>query len=76
MKCIVYQGRRKPDHYLFVESEAGFGRVPEALTRLFGGFQLVMELDLAARSKLAGADPAAVESQIMEVGYYLQLPPR
>jgi uncharacterized protein YcgL (UPF0745 family) len=75
MDCVVYKSRRQPDHYLYVERADDFSRVPPALTKLLGQLELVMSLTLSDERGLAQADPREVRRQLVEQGYYLQLPP-
>jgi hypothetical protein len=42
---------------------------------MFGELELVMELDLGSRTKLANADLEEVKHLLAEQGYYLQMPP-
>ncbi|NIP72302.1 MAG: YcgL domain-containing protein [Gammaproteobacteria bacterium] len=75
MECVVYRSARKADTYLFVECAGGFSKVPAELLQHLGRLERVMDLDLAARPKLARTDSATVERHLVEDGYYLQLPP-
>lgn len=75
MKCAVYKSRRRANTYLYVEAENDFRRVPHALLRMLGRLELVLTLELDAQRKLAQADPQEVRRQLLEQGYYLQLPP-
>ena len=42
---------------------------------MLGTLELVLTLELDARRTLAQADPHEVRRQLLEQGYYLQLPP-
>lgn len=75
MKCAIYKGNRKQDAYLYIEREADFSRVPEALLRMLGSLEFVMALELTEGRSLAQADPAQVRQLLVRQGYYLQLPP-
>ncbi len=75
MKCSVYKGRRKADHYLYVSQDAGLERVPDALLALLGALEFVMDIDLTVNRKLARANVVSVLRALRERGYYLQLPP-
>lgn len=75
MHCAIYKGSRKPESFLYIECAEDFTRVPEALLRMFGELELLMELDLGSRSKLANADIVEVLRLLKEQGYYLQMPP-
>jgi uncharacterized protein YcgL (UPF0745 family) len=74
VKCTVYKSRRRADTYLYVEAENDFRRVPQALLRMLGTLELVVTLELDGRRTLAQADPQEVQRQLLEKGYYLQLP--
>ena len=75
MQCAIYKGKLKPESFLYIECVDDFERVPEALIRMFGEMELVIELDLAARATLANADIEEVKQLLLEQGYYLQMPP-
>lgn len=75
MHCAIYKGPKKIDHYLYVEQEGDFSRVPQALLDFLGQLQLVMTLELDAERKLAQADAELVRKALREQGYYLQMPP-
>jgi len=76
MHCTVYKGRKKVDHYLYVEKEDDFSQVPEALMTMLGQLELVISLELSAERKLAQADVNDVMRQINDQGYYFQMPPK
>lgn len=73
--CAVYKSKLKPDSYLFVENRDDFSRVPEALLTMFGAPELVMMLPIDKRDKLAFANIVKVKQELIDSGYYLQLPP-
>jgi len=75
MDCVIYKGDKKPGSFLYVEQEDEFERLPEALLIILGELQVVMSLDLAKYEKLANADIEQVKQNLLEKGYYLQLPP-
>ena len=75
MKCKVYKGSKRQDHYLYVPFDEDLKRVPAALVGLLGGVELVMELELSAGRRLAQADARDVMRSLKQSGYYLQLPP-
>jgi len=76
MQCAVYKGNKKTDHYLYVEKEGDFSRIPQALLDLLGELQLVISLELSPERKLAQADVVDVMTQLSEQGYYFQMPPK
>lgn len=72
--CAIYKGRKKEDTYLFIEKADDFERVPAALIDLLGELTHVMDLDLGPERKLANADIDEVRAQLLDVGYFLQMP--
>lgn len=76
MKCVVYKGQKKHDTYLFVEQEDDFSRIPESLLTMLGDLELVMSMELTEERRLASADVSDVRQQLLEEGFYLQLPPK
>ena len=75
MHCAIYKGNKKIDHYLYVEHEGDFSRVPQALLSLLGKLELVMTLELGPERKLMQADINQVRKELVEQGYYFQMPP-
>ena len=75
MNCQIFKSLRKPDTYVYLPSGAEFEALPEALRRVFGSPEKVMDLDLNSDTKLALADVSDVLKKIAEHGFYLQLPP-
>ena len=76
MQCLVYKSLKQIDYYLYVNKDEELRRVPDALKRLLGRLQKVLELELGNGRTLAQADAEDVVRQIQECGYYLQMPPR
>lgn len=75
MHCAIYKGPKKIDHYLYVEREDDFSRVPQALLELLGEVELVMALELGPERSLAQADIEEVRQALRTQGYYFQMPP-
>ena len=75
MKTWVYKSARRANTYLYVDREDDFSRVPSTLLDLMGSLDLVLEVDLATRDKLAQADIDEVRSLLAERGFYIQMPP-
>ena len=75
MKCVVYKGSRKPGAYLYIRCEGDFSHVPKSLLDLLGDLQLAISLDLTPDSTLAQAPVKEVLQQLVDQGFYLQLPP-
>ncbi|HEX22310.1 MAG TPA: YcgL domain-containing protein [Chromatiales bacterium] len=76
MNCVIYKGSRKEDHYLYVEREDDFERVPEDLLKMLSELSLVITLELRKDRELAQADVNKVMQSLTDQGYYLQVPPR
>ncbi len=62
--------------YLYVIKEEGLTRVPEDLLALFGKPQPAMVLLLTPEKKLARVSVEKVAENLVEKGFYLQMPPR
>ena len=73
--CDIYKTAKKQEMYLYVAREDGFKRVPELLLSQFGDPQLVTTMLLAPTKKLARADVVQVMDDIINQGFYLQMPP-
>lgn len=73
--CWVYRSNRREETYLYVAEPDRFTAVPEPLLRLLRPLELVMELDLGVRGKLAREDIAKVVHNLRVQGFHLQLPP-
>ncbi|TKB44097.1 YcgL domain-containing protein [Thalassotalea mangrovi] len=75
MICAVYRSPKKPQTFLYIVKRDDFSTVPEALLSTFGTPQLVTLVNLAGRNKLALADIEKVKAELLDKGFYLQLPP-
>lgn len=75
MHCAIYKGPKKIDHYLYVEREDDFSRVPQALLDLLGKLELIITLELGPERRLAQADIEEVRQALYERGYFFQMPP-
>lgn len=73
--CYVYSSRRKPGTYVFLPQEDDWSQVPEAICKLLGETDQVMELALTREKQLARVSGAEVIDAIQQQGFYLQLPP-
>jgi len=71
----IYKSLRKPDAYLYLREKDAFGIVPDSVRSPLGELSFVMSLELSPERKLARADAAVVRSNLIERGYYLQVPP-
>ncbi len=74
MQTYIYKGHKKHQSYLFIENIDDFSRVPESLLQVLGNLEFVMQLELTVNRKLALSDPEKVIQELLEKGYYLQLP--
>jgi uncharacterized protein YcgL (UPF0745 family) len=75
MLCAIYKSARKAQTYLFVNKRDDFSSVPDGLMKTFGTPNLVTLINLDTKEKLAMADLEKVKSNLIEKGFYLQLPP-
>jgi len=57
-----------------VEEQGDFSRVPETLLKLLGHLEHIMRLELTTERSLAQADSAEVRRNLVEKGFFLQLP--
>jgi uncharacterized protein YcgL (UPF0745 family) len=73
--CTIYKCSKKADTFLYVEKADDFSKVPDELKKLIGTPKLFMTLNLDGRKKLGQADLAKVKSELLDKGFYLQLPP-
>ena len=77
MHCYVYKGERRDDHYLYLSDEIVSDQkpdIPEALLSLMGELSFVIKFDLSADQELPQADAKQVMQDILDQGYYLQMP--
>lgn len=80
MRCVVYKGANKEDHFLFLSQALEELEtheelpVPAALLHMLGELSLVIEFDLQQDQSLAQADAAQVIADIQSNGFYLQMP--
>ena len=42
MKCSIYRGKRKEDHYVYLPEADNFEAIPDSIKRLMGEFVLVI----------------------------------
>lgn len=75
MLCAIYKSPKKALTYLFVQKRDDFSTVPDGLMSTFGVPTLVTLINLATKEKLVMADIDKVKSNLVNKGYYLQLPP-
>ncbi len=72
--CTVYKTRKKEGMYLYVDKKEDISRVPEALLEQFGKPELAMTMLLSEQRTLQRADISKVMQNIVDKGYYLQMP--
>jgi uncharacterized protein len=75
MNCTIYRSSNQAYTYLYLAEGKALEDLPDFLLEKFGPAELILELDLSQRQKLAQADLKSVKKQLMSKGYYLQLPP-
>lgn len=75
MLSAIYRSSKRERMYLYVEKKDDFSKVPEELMKNFGHPIFVMTVNLAKRTKLAHADIMLVKMDLIERGFYLQIPP-
>jgi len=76
VQCKIYRSESQAYTYLYLAEGKELEDLPEFLLQKFGPPELVIELDLSQRKKLAQANLETVKSQLLSKGYYLQLPPK
>lgn len=86
MQCFVYKSTIKPDHYVYLPNkllhldaskgapEGAGGGLPEALLRMLGDLEFVLEFELSAERQLPQAIAEQVMADVQAQGFYLQLP--
>ena len=74
MICYVYKSQKKPDTYLYITTKDEFSSVPDALTKMLGQLEYVMEFDINQKDKLGREDIEAVKNNLKEQGFHLQMP--
>lgn len=75
MLCAIFKSTKKNDTYLYVKDRHDLSPVPEALLDMFGKPQFVMLFNLNGTKQLLAKDNETVKSEIVEKGFYLQMPP-
>lgn len=74
ISCRVYRGTRRDELYVYLLRDSTLDAVPEALRRLTGRLEFVMDLELHQGLRLARCDAKSVMASLEEQGYYLQMP--
>ncbi len=76
--CVIYRSERRTGAYLYTPLDSNkqtLDAVPPVLRESLGELTEVMQLALNAERKLAGADVMVVMKELVERGFYLQMPP-
>jgi len=74
MIAHIYKSLRKADAYLYLRDKDAFGLVPDVVREPLGILEFVMSVELTPGRKLARADAAIVRLNLVERGFYLQVP--
>jgi hypothetical protein len=62
--------------YLYVDKAEDLSRVPELLLKKLGKVEVAMTLLLTPERKLSRIDAQQINTEIVDKGFYLQLPPQ
>lgn len=71
----IYRSSRRAEMYLYVPHKTQLSDLPEVLLKQFGEARKITDLLLSPDRKLARADTTRVLQQLIDPGYYLQMPP-
>lgn len=71
----IFRSPRRAEMYLYLPRPAQFDKLPEALQTQFGEPEHVMDLLLTPERRLARVDVVRVLNDIIDKGFYLQMPP-
>jgi uncharacterized protein len=71
----VYKSPKQDEMYLYVEKAKGLNAVPDELRTLFGTPVHVMDMPLKEDRVLGRADTEKLMKEVLEKGFYLQMPP-
>ena len=77
MHCYVYKGEKRDNHYLYLSEEIEPDQqpdIPDALLTLLGELSFVIKFELSADRELPQAEAKQVMQDILDQGYYLQMP--
>lgn len=75
ISCRVYRSTRRAELYLYLLRDSTLDDIPEALSRLTGRLEFVMDLELHQGRRLARCDVETVMASLEEQGFYVQMPP-
>jgi len=76
MKCSVVRSPLKDFTYIYLLAGQDYDDLPEALKKVFGEPEFVMDLELTPDRQLAYEDVDQVMKNLAEQGYHLQMPPQ
>ncbi|KMT66506.1 YcgL domain-containing protein [Catenovulum maritimum] len=75
MLCAVYKSSKKDETFLYLPKRDDFSKVPEDFMAVFGTPIFVLMIDISKRKSLALVDIEKVKKEIVDPGYFIQLPP-
>ena len=75
MQCSVFRSNRREYTYIYLLEGKSFDDIPDALTRVFGEPEFVIDLELSPGRQLAQEDVQVVMQNLDENGFHLQMPP-
>lgn len=73
--CDVYKSEKKAEVYLYVDRIVGLEKVPESLILQMPDPEVCFSFKLTPNRKLARGNSAIVMKNVVDQGYYLQMPP-
>ena len=76
MEVAVFKTARRPDTFLFLPEGLPPGEWPDGLEQVFMPAEKVLSLTLTADRPLAAQSATRVMEEIVDRGYFLQLPPQ
>ena len=76
MEVDVFKTARRPDTFLFLPEGLPPGEWPDGLEQVFMPAEKVLSLTLTADQPLAEQSATCVMEEIVDKGYFLQLPPQ
>jgi uncharacterized protein YcgL (UPF0745 family) len=72
--CRIYRSETRAYTYLYLAEGKELEDLPGLLLEKFGSPELCLQLDLSQRQRLAQANLETVRNELLDKGYYLQLP--
>ena len=76
MEVEVFKTSRRPDTFLFLPEGLSPSEWPDGLEQIFMPAEKVLTLTLTADQPLAVQSATCVMEEIVDKGYFLQLPPQ